>query len=64
VNIGCQGILCLLLKLVIVCVRYNRCHGNAVKEFWTLWDYIYERVFTVSESYGRNDGQFTSLKMF
>jgi hypothetical protein len=25
---------------------YNCCHCNAVKEFWALWDNIYDCVFT------------------
>jgi hypothetical protein len=25
-------------------VCYNRCHGNAVKGFWALWDNIYDYV--------------------
>jgi hypothetical protein len=31
------------------CMRcYNCCHGNAAKEFWALWDNIYDCVFTRS----------------
>jgi hypothetical protein len=42
---------------------HNRCHGNAVKWFWALWDNIYDRVclLAILDFPVFLDGQFTYI---
>jgi hypothetical protein len=48
---GCLVIICFLGDsepygiIFIICVLYNRYHGNAVKGFWALWDNTYDCVY-------------------
>jgi hypothetical protein len=37
------------------------CQSNVVKEFWALWDTIYDCLFTALDFPVILDGQFTSL---
>jgi hypothetical protein len=30
--------------LFMMCVLFSRCHSDAVKEFWVLWDNVYDCV--------------------
>jgi hypothetical protein len=41
---------------------YNRCHGNAVKGFWALWDNIYDYVCLLTLDFPIIlDGKITSV---
>jgi hypothetical protein len=38
------------MENIYECVYYNRCHRNAAKGFWVLWDNIYYCVVTTLDS--------------